>query len=178
MDNHIIQECFIDTILMETLLPTKVGYNHQKGCSVFKAMKSKNLLDDFSLGIIDKDKKPAPYSQEFGLLIAKYDVELRKHPSRNHFLIIHPPIEKWLIAECKQVNLLLENYDLPSDFRGLMKITKPITSKNDNRLIRLFKALKKNNAPGITQIFKWTYYLINNPYNADETILIQQGNLS
>ena len=30
---HIIPECFIDTNLVETLVPTKKGYNHQTGCS-------------------------------------------------------------------------------------------------------------------------------------------------
>ena len=180
MDNHIIPECFIDTILMETLLPTKIGYNHKKGCNQVteNTMQSKKLIDNFAVGILDKDKKAHVYLKEFRLLATKHNVELHKHTSRNHYLILHPAIEKWLITECRQVNLLLENYDLPSDFRELMKITKPISSKNDNRFKCLFKALKKNNANGIIQLFEWTNYLISNPYNANETILINKGNLS
>ena len=180
MDNHIIPECFIDTILMETLLPPKIAYNHQKGChSVTKnAMQSKKLIDDFAVGILDKDKKLPEYLKEFELLTSKYNVELHKHPSRNHYLIFHPAIEKWLISECEQVNLSLKDYNLPGDFKTFMNITKPITSKKDDRFKSLFRALKKNNAKGIIQLFEWTDYLIKNPYNANETTLIDKGDVS
>lgn len=177
MDDHILPECFLDTNLMETLLPTKIGYNHQKCCtSVTKAMQSKKLIDDFAVGILDKDKKPPPYLKEFKLLTAKNTVELYKHSNKHHYLILHPIIEKWLIAECQQVNLLLENYNLPGDIEQLKKQSKPATSKNDYRFRTLFKELKENNAKGITQLFEWTDYLIKNPYNVNETFLKQIGN--
>ena len=179
MDNHILPECYLDTNMMETLLPTKIGYNHQKCCtSVTKAMQSKKLIDDFAIGILDKDKKPPPYLKEFKLIKSSYDVELYKHSTKNHYLILHPVIEKWLIAECQQVNLSLEIYELSNNIEELKKQSKPATSKSDDRFKRLFKALKKNNAKGITLLFEWTDYLINNPYNADETILINKGNAS
>jgi hypothetical protein len=180
MDDHIIPECYIDTILMETLIPPKKTYNHQKGCNKVteNAMLSKQLIDDFAVGILDKDKKPPKYLKEFELLVTEYSVELHKHPSRDHYLILHPIIEKWLISECQQVSLLLNDFNLPGDFNELMKITKTTTSSNDSRFKSLFRALKKSNATGITQLFQWTDYLINSPYNADETLLKQQGNLS
>ncbi len=179
MDDHIIPECFIDTILMEILLPTKVGYNHQKGCNqVTKAMQSKKLIDDFAVGILDNDKKPPIYIKEFRLLTTRHKVQLHKHQSRCHYLILHENIEQWLLDECQQANLLLETYNIPSDIEELKKQTKKTTNKNDNRFKSLFRALKKNNAKGIIQLFEWTDYLINNPYDADEKILINKGNLS
>lgn len=30
---YIIPECYVDTNLIETLVPTAKGYNHQKGCN-------------------------------------------------------------------------------------------------------------------------------------------------
>jgi hypothetical protein len=60
MDFHIIPECYLDTNLIETLVPPEGdGYNHQMGCpNVAKKMtEGKALKDGFALGIIDKDKK-------------------------------------------------------------------------------------------------------------------------
>ncbi|MDO9213357.1 MAG: hypothetical protein Q8Q54_08395 [Methylococcales bacterium] len=182
MDNHILPECFLDTNLMETLLPTKIGYNHQKCCtSVTKAMQSKKLIDDFAVGILDKDKKAPPYLNEFELVTVKYNVELYRHklhPKKHHYLILHPVLEKWLLAECLQVNLSLEDYNLSNNIEELKKQSKPATSKDDYRFKSLFRALKENNAQGITLLFAWTDYLIKNPYKADKTILINIGNAS
>lgn len=49
-------ECYADTLLIETLVPCKRGYNHKKSCNeVAKGMQSV-FKDKFALGIIDKDK--------------------------------------------------------------------------------------------------------------------------
>ena len=45
MDLAIIPECFVDTNLIETLIPPISQYNHQKGCgTVTKVMKEKLLF--------------------------------------------------------------------------------------------------------------------------------------
>jgi len=178
MDNHIIPECYLDTNMMESLLPTNKGYNHQKGCHTVAKVMQEKFGDKFAVGIIDKDKITPVYLKQFKQLVAKYNVELYKHPIKHHYLILHPVIEDWLVYECEQVNLLMKDYNLPNNTYELEKHSKPVTSKNDERFKRLFKALKKNNAQGITLLFEWTDYLINNPYNADETILINKGNAS
>lgn len=174
MDNHIIPECYLDTNLMESLLPTNKGYNHQKGCHTVTKVMRERFNDSFAVGILDKDKVPVTYLKDF-VKITECNIELYKHKSKYHYLILHPPLEKWIISECQQIGLSLQDYELHSDFKDLMRITKVSTSKNDIRFKSLFIALKKNNAKGIIQLFEWTNYLINNPYNADETILKQQG---
>ena len=56
-DWHIVPECYIDTNLAEYLLGSH-GVNHQKGCNaVAKKMMESNLKDQFSIGIIDNDKR-------------------------------------------------------------------------------------------------------------------------
>ena len=51
---YIIPECYVDTNLIETLVPTAKGYNHQKGCNnVVKVMKEK-LSDKFGVFLVDK----------------------------------------------------------------------------------------------------------------------------
>ncbi len=41
MDKLIIPECFADTLLIETLVPTNKGYNHQRSCFKVKAIMKK-----------------------------------------------------------------------------------------------------------------------------------------
>jgi hypothetical protein len=178
MDDHIIPECYIDSTLTETLIPPKTKHNHQKGCpKVAEEMKIK-FKDGFAIGILDKDKKAVAYQNEFKLLANKNNISLYKHPLRHHYLILHPPFEKWIISEAQQANLLLEDYHLPNDFKELMKITKRASSTKDYRFKQLFRALQENDAQGIVQLFEWMDYLIKHPYNADETFLIDIGNQS
>jgi hypothetical protein len=181
-DNHIIPECYIDTVLMEVLIPPEKQYNHQKGVpTVVKEMQEK-FLNKFALAILDRDedkkRKQIKYYNEFDLLLEKHNISLHRHKNRlrHHYLIFHPPFEKWIISESEETNLLLEEYGLPNNFKELIKITKPPTPENNPKFKRLFKALKKYNANGITLLFEWTDYLISNPYNADETLLKNIGN--
>ena len=56
-DWHVVPECYIDTSLTEFLLNSS-GVNHKKGCNeVARSMKETNLKDQFSIGIIDNDKR-------------------------------------------------------------------------------------------------------------------------
>lgn len=170
MDDHIIPECYIDTILIETLVrPGKKTYNHQKGCgAVAKEMKEK-FNDNFAVGIIDKDKELVNYVLEFKPVVIKYDVELYKHPHKNHYMIVHPPIEKWIIEQAAQTNLKLPDYNLPDDFKLLRKITK-VANKKDERFKALFRDLKKS-AIGMKLLANWVEYLKIHPYSADKSQL-------
>jgi hypothetical protein len=174
-DNHIIPECYIDTVLMEVLIPPDKQYNHQKGAPAVAKKMKEGFADSFAVGIIDKDKMAISYKKEFQLVVEKNDISLYKHSSKNHYLIYHPPFEKWLISEAKKTNVSLKEYGLPNDFKELMKITKPPTPDNNLKFKKLFQALKKGNATGIFLLFKWADYLISNPYNADITKLKNIG---
>ena len=66
MDKSIIPECFADTLLIETLVPTKRGYNHQRSC--FKVESTMKGLNSFDVGIIDKDKKQIRYLDKFKII--------------------------------------------------------------------------------------------------------------
>ncbi len=181
MDNHILPECYLDTNLIETLVPPenkKEGYNHQKGCNEVIRIMQKKFIEKFALGILDMDKDSPDKLQkkQFYFIDEKYSVKLYKHQSENHYLLLHPPIEKWLIIEAEQVNLSLKYYSLPSNLNALKKQSKPATSKNNPRFKTIFEELKRQNANGITQLFNWTDYLMKNPNNADETHLKNIGN--
>jgi hypothetical protein len=58
MNFAIIPECYVDTNLVETLVPpTGRGYNHQHGCGTVTKVMKERFADGFAVGIIDKDKK-------------------------------------------------------------------------------------------------------------------------
>ena len=86
-DWHIVPECYIDTNLTEFLLDSH-GVNHQKGCNaVAKKMMESNLKDQFSIGIIDNDKRQHSYVNEFTEIAQTLHVTLLKHKERPHYFI-------------------------------------------------------------------------------------------
>jgi hypothetical protein len=179
INRHVIPECYLDTNLVETLVPpSEIGrmrvYNHQFGCNtVAKEMKEK-FSDNFAVGILDQDKMQVSYVSEFQTpLVDKQGLKLYKHPQKNHYLIFHPPIEQWLLDEAESVDLSLsdEPYNLPASVKKLVSKTKNVGSRNNPELKLLFNALKKKNAKGIILLAKWIEHLKSNPYNADRTTL-------
>jgi hypothetical protein len=100
MDEAFIPECYVDTNLLESLVPPQRQYNHQKGCgTVTKVMKQRHI-DRFAVGIIDKDKHEVDYLKEFDEVITRGSLILHKHKERHHYIIqIAPAIERF-IKDC------------------------------------------------------------------------------
>jgi mannose-6-phosphate isomerase class I len=170
LDFTIIPECYVDTSLIEAIVPPKQGYNHQKGCSVVAKtmMEHKQLKDGFALGIIDKDKKEVDYALLFDEIACKEQLKLMKHPDKPHYLIqIVGGMEKWILQNAASVAIQLSDYELPNDFETLKKISKSVKTKKDDRFKRLFKALKSHKAAGVMLLHKWVTHLKSNPYDAD-----------
>ena len=115
LDYHLITECYVDTALIETIVPpdNHRGYNHQMGCNKVAKKMQNDFRDDFALGIIDKDKKSINYLDEFTLIVKKGNLFLYKHPDRHHFIIqIYPAIEKFILDSSAEVGVNLSDYDL------------------------------------------------------------------
>lgn len=163
---RIIPECYIDTNLVETIVPPEKvgstrGYNHQHSCNKVIGIMKDKLNDDFAVGILDYDKRPLSRTSKFELLTEKQSLKLYKHPEKDHYLIFHPPIEQWILDEAKRVDIALDDpaYNLPTTLKELMDETKHEHSKNDQRFNRLFRALIKQDAIGISLLASWTRYL-------------------
>lgn len=164
MDNHILPECFIDTMLTEVLVQEITKSNHQSGCSTVTKVMRERFTDNFAVGILDDDKKQTPYINELKLLADKSGLKLYKHPHKHHYLILHPPIEQWLLDEANAANLDLNAYELPGERRELQKQTKTATSKHDPRFKRLFRDLKTSDS--FNRLSNWLSYLKQHPYDA------------
>lgn len=179
INRHIIPECFIDTNLIETLVPPdEIGrlriYNHKKGCNaVVKEMKEE-FSDNFALGIMDKDKVRLKYLDEFDKFEQQnLTLYFHKNTSKKHYIILHPPIEQWILNVAEQANISLKNYDLPTSLNKIKEITKRESSKKDEKFKQLFRDLKSNNANEIVLLTKWIKYLKVHPHDANITELQQ-----
>jgi hypothetical protein len=168
MDLAIIPECYIDTNFVETVEPPQKGYNHQKGCGTVAKVMKERFNDDFALGIIDKDKQELDYLKEFDLVSAKGNLELYKHRTKDHFIIlVVNGMERFIFLNVAIAGIDLNDYGLPSDLDAFRKLSKTVTSKYDPKFKRLFRDMRNRNLADFALIRSWIAYLKSHPYNAD-----------
>lgn len=173
MDNHLVPECYIDTMLVQTLVPPKRNgrYNHQHGCfAVSNEMELYSLRDRFAVGIIDNDKKKAKYLSKF-LEIGNIEnsLKLYKHEVLHQYYIeVSPAIEGWILKVCEQEKIDLEaEFQLPKNLRDLKRITKSQTTVNDKRFIDLFIKFKRSGNQSVLKLKSWITLLKEENYNVD-----------
>lgn len=165
-DWHIVPECYVDTNLVEFLLVSHC-VNHQKGCNaVAKKMMESNLKNQFSIGVIDNDKRQHSYVGEFIEIAHSKHISLLKHRERPHyFLRITPAMDQFILDCAAEQNINLQVYDLPKELEEFTKVTKDISAKDDYRLKSLFKAL--DGSKEITILSSVLNYLNDNQYKCD-----------
>ncbi len=165
-DWHIVPECYIDTILVEYMLHSH-GVNHQKGCNtVAKEMMESNLKDQFSIGVIDNDKRQPSYLKEFVEIAHTDHISLLKHKERPHYFVRVSPAMDGFILDCaNELEVNLKDYGLPSTLKELTKVTKNVKAKNDARFKNLFMSLQKSEE--MTKLRSALNYLNDNQYKCD-----------
>ncbi|RYZ27847.1 MAG: hypothetical protein EOO10_11465 [Chitinophagaceae bacterium] len=169
MDLAIIPECYVDTNLVETLVPPAgKGYNHQHGCGTVTKVMKERFADRFALGIIDKDKKEVDYLQECNVVLTSGSLLLHKHKIKHHYVIqISPAIERMIFTNAAAAGITVTDYGLPADMASFQKLAKTRTSKNDDRFKRLFRALRVAGAADFEKLAAWIAYLRDRNYAAD-----------
>lgn len=172
MELSVIPECYVDTNLIETLVPPNKGYNHQKGCGTVTKVMKEHFANNFAIGIVDKDKKELDYLKEFALILSKGNIELYKHKNRNHFIIrIVPAMERFILVNAEKAGIKVEDFGLPADFENFRKAAKTVNSKKDPRFKQLFKVLRDHQLEDLNLLTNCIRYLLAHPFNADLEIL-------
>ena len=163
---YIIPECYVDTNLLETLVPTAKGYNHQKGCNnVVKVMKEK-FADEFAVGVVDKDKRQIRYVDEFEEVAHTDSLFFYKHPDRAHYLVMVSPAVDGFILKCAEdVKMDMGQFGLSSDLKSFTEQTKKVSSKEDVTFKNLFQKLKKADEGVVLK--NALKYLKENKYQSD-----------
>jgi hypothetical protein len=170
MDSHIITECFVDTLLVETVSPPSKGYNHQNCCTKVLNVMNTKFANSFALGIIDDDKV-VPKSFDPFYLVKKHNnhLALYKHESRPHYIIkLSKAAEDFILKTAQQCGISLDAYNLPVDLENFKKKTKHIISKKDPDLKNLFVELKSNHISDFHKLAQWIDYLKTHPYGKPE----------
>ena len=171
MDKAIITECYVDSNLLETLVPTKIGYNKQHGCNNVVKLMQERLGDSFAVGIVDKDKRELDYLKEFTKIDEVEDrLYLWRHGNNNlhHYIIqISPEVEPWLLMIVNELGLNMSNYELPNDLEALYDYAKQRSSKNDPNFRDLFSDFRRADHLVINKLKFWVSYLKEKNYKAD-----------
>jgi hypothetical protein len=173
MDKSIMPECYADTLLIEMLVPSKVGYNHKFGCFKVEAeMKLGKLKDRFALGIIDNDKNQIKYLSEFEE-IDKVEGSLilwrHKKKERHHYLIqICPALERWILNICEGEGINVAEFGLKDDLDGFKEFSKSRRSLNEKSLMGLFgEVCQKTENINIRKLKFWITMLKAENYKVD-----------
>ncbi len=166
-------ECYADTLLIETLVPTKIGYNHQTGCfTVEREMRLGKFNDRFAVGIIDNDKVQIKYLKEFEVIDkAEGSLILWRHrgKARHHYIIqICPALEQWILDVCGQEVIRIGDFGIDPDLEVWKKYTKSSRSMDDKKLKALFQEMSsKNQNINVRKLKSWITHLKEQNYKAD-----------
>lgn len=161
-------ECYADTLLIETLVPTKTGYNHKHSC--FKVEASMRNSDKFAVGIIDNDKKQILYLKNFEIVAELNDLlKLWYYKEKSQFIIqICPALEKWILSVCDEEKINVESFGLINSLDGLKSVTKQMSSLKNANLKNLFSTIsKKDNNVAVRKLKGWLKLLKEKNYQVD-----------
>lgn len=163
---YIIPECYVDTNLLETLVPTAKGYNHQKGCNNVVRIMQNKLANEFAVGIVDKDKRQVRYVDEFEEIGHTDSLFFYKHPEKAHYLImISPAVDGFILKCAEEKHVEMGAFGLSSDLKSFTEQTKKVSSKEDATFKSFFQALKKADEAIILK--NALKYLKDNKYKSD-----------
>ncbi len=168
MDKSIMPECYADTLLIETLVPPKSGYNHKHSC--FKVESAMKSVDKFALGIIDNDKKQIKYLEKFEIIDELTgSLILWKHNNLSQFIIqICPALEKWVLNVCETENIDVTEIGLMHDLEEMKRYTKSVSSIEDKKLKWLFKAISnKEENISVRKLRGWVKLLKEKNYQVE-----------
>jgi len=168
-ESNILVECFVDTLIVKTILYPQKDYNHKKGCTqVIKQMRDK-FENQAAFGIIDNDKSE-PKDFEGFYMLKKHNEQLSiyKYDAKPHYIVkIGKAAEDFILKNAEKCKISLSEYNLPSDLNGLRKITKHIKSlkEADAKLKKLFSALNQNENSDFNKLAQWIECFKATPYN-------------
>ena len=87
LEHHIFTECYVDTLIVKTLVPPKKRYNHQKSCNNILKIMHKEFADKAAFGIIDNDKKITKFDNFSLLKKHNEQLEIHQHRDKPHYIV-------------------------------------------------------------------------------------------
>ena len=169
-NKHIIPECHLDTLLIESVLASN-DFNHKKGLpNVWKTM-NKKFLDEAALCVIDNDKDKTEEFKHYSKLTKHNEhLSIYKHKAKAHYAIVlgskHKAVEDFIIHNAERCGINLSDFHLPNKISGWTKAPKrAFVENNMPNLKRLFSAIKKNPSSDFRTLANWIKQFKANPYD-------------
>ncbi len=152
--DHILPECYADTLLVEILLSTKVR-NHRLGIGEVKNALTKNFKNRKAVGIVDNDKvKPTDF-KEFQLGTELHGIQYRSKADTEHILlVINPAFEDWIFDNASTVGIDPAQYGFRTK-KYFKEICKKENASENKQLKQFLNTLKQKQAPGFVQLKTW-----------------------
>ncbi len=154
--DHIIPECYADTLLVEILLGQRIR-NHKMGIGEVKNALAKNFKNVAAVGIIDNDKRKPTDFTAFELHEELHGIQLRRKADTKHtLLVICPAFEYWVFENAALVGIdpARHGFRAPKFFKN---ICKKVNASDNAALKQFLNTLKQKKAPGFLQLELWIY---------------------
>ncbi len=179
---NVFPECNVDTNLVGFILG---GYAKHKSCCN-EVVKAVNSSDNFAIGIIDADKRPATMDPGF----SEYIIEPRVDGQHRHVaMFIHedgkrfmftvkPAMDKFILDAANYLAVDLKQAGFPTSLKEFKKQTKCIQAAKDGKLRSLFALIA--DYPELQRLRNTLKYLISFQYEVDMNVVRQlfDGTLS
>ena len=149
----IIPECHADTLLIEIIGFKKP--NHQPGIGEVANIMDRKMATQKVVGVVDDDKRTPEYFKKFKEERIENNLSRRKHPDRNHYIIVvQPAFEDWVFNAADEVGIDPARYGFRSRkaFRNVSKSQN--VDKNEN-VKQFLNAIKQKKDSPMNTIKKW-----------------------
>ena len=161
--HNVFPECNVDTNLIGHILG---GYaKHKSTCN--EVVKAVNHSDEFAIGIIDADKRPATMDAGFVRHEQTCDIDGRNshltmyiHQDRKRYIFtVYPAMDGFVWDAAHDMNVDMKAMGYKSTFVAFRKKTKTIQAATDPTLRRLFHKISEY--PELNRFRNTLKYLIN-----------------
>lgn len=157
---HFVPECWAETMMVRNIFldgghhKGDDFYNHADGISsVAVVLKKQDISGFVNIGFVDDDKRIPPYLNEFRLMDSGMAVDFKQHPlSRDYLMVIKPAMEKFLLAQLREMGKSPSDYQLPDDFEQFKKVLKKVSVEHHPGYKQLLTDLNTHNTSGIAFI--------------------------
>lgn len=151
---YLIPECNVDTVFVEML-----GYpepNHAANINQVCSALEKLSPNQRAIGFIDNDKKKPDYLDQFEPLDEVNNIQLLKHSGKSQYLVVAKPAMDMIVYDlCRNLNIDISKYKLPSAFKPFKERTKSVSIRQDKNFKNLLNTIKQKHPPEIEKIKSW-----------------------
>lgn len=172
---NVFPECNVDTNLVGYILG---GYaKHKSTCN--EVTRAVNKSDEFAIGIIDADKRPA--TMDAGFVLYKQPKEIvdkHKHltmyihqDKKRYMFTVAPAMDGFIWDVVNEMGVDIKAFGYKGTFEAFKKETKKIQAATDPKLRCLFQVIADH--PELNRFRNTLKYLMNKQYNADPAIVKQ-----